>query len=99
MPALEDEVHEKTELELQAQASLRRKAAGRNGRRKMENSVVMRGPGVWEVLADERLERLIKMTNFDYIEAEERFFRVLHSSGLRFPSPRLALRLPRSALH
>ena len=39
--------------------------------------------GVWEVMADERLDRLVRMTNFDYVEAEERFFKVIQTSGLR----------------
>ena len=53
---------------MEAEASLERKAANRNGRRKMEHKVLLRGPGVWEVMADPRLERLVKMTNFDYLE-------------------------------
>ena len=49
----------------------------------MRHEIALRGPGVWEIIADERLERLVRMTNFDYLEAEERFFRVLQASGVR----------------
>ena len=76
-------LQEKTEVELQAEESLARKNARRANKGKMQHEVVLRGPGVWEILADERLERLVQMTNFDYVEAEERFFRVLQTSGLR----------------
>lgn len=83
MPPQDLSLDEKTEAEIQALESLERKNANRNGRRKMQHEVKLRGPGVWEILADERLDRLVRMTNFDYIEAEERFFRVLQASGLR----------------
>jgi GTP-binding protein len=83
MPPVDHMLHEKTEMELKLQQALERKNAAKSGTRKMKHQVVLRGPGVWEILADERLDRLVRMTNFDYVEAEERFFRVLQASGLR----------------
>ena len=85
IPPEEAATQEPTEDQLLAQASLERKNARRGSGRRLpfENDIVLRGPGVWEILADVRLERLVKMTNFDYLEAEERFFRVLQASGVR----------------
>ena len=39
--------------------AMQRKMENRNGRRKMSHKVVLRGPGVWEVVADERLDRCV----------------------------------------
>ena len=83
MGPIEDDLGEETEAQLEAQKSLEAKKQNRNRRGKMRHEIALRGPGVWEIIADERLERLVRMTNFDYIEAEERFFRVLQASGVR----------------
>ena len=45
--------------ELEAILAMQRKMENRNGRRKMSHKVVLRGPGVWEVVADERLDRCV----------------------------------------
>jgi len=82
LPPIDDTLTEKTEEELEREASLRKRGL-RQAERHLAHEVVKRRHDTWELLADEKLHRTIEMTNFDNDEAEERFYRILQASGVR----------------
>ena len=75
LPPVERNGGEKTEAELRRDQALKERMARRdsNSRRAPRaHEVIQRSSDMWELVPDERLKRLIDMTNFDNDKMEER---------------------------
>jgi len=86
LPPVERHGGEKTEEELRRDQALKDRMARRdsNSRRAPRaHEVIQRQSDMWELVPDDRLKRLIDMTNFDNDAMEERFHRILLVSGVR----------------